>query len=169
MLVIGLVGASAGMYARYYIGSRVTFIKKRTQIGSITVNAAWVENGWGQQELKYLVILPRGERFVSGEVTDWATTVSRPEQVQNAGVDLEQERLYFEGKLVPYSDDGRMWIYRTTTQTLEEVEPGVRQKLTTAEFDNLERSPLWRQVSLVADAESQAWAALVRDMRPEDW
>jgi hypothetical protein len=120
LLFIGLIGSGVGMYARYYIASRVSYVAYRRQLGRNTVYAAWVEDGFGRQQLKYFVITPRGDQSVANIGAE-RTSKRMQEHVLKDGLSLAQTRLYFQGILVPHSEDGRVWIYRTTTQSLEKI------------------------------------------------
>jgi hypothetical protein len=159
---ISLIGSGVGMYGRHQ-KSRKTYVTKTVRIKLNVVCAAWIEDGWGRQQLTYLVVAPLGDKLISG-CANWRSQTPSRGSAHDEGLDLDRQCFHFLGKRVAHSDDARVWMYRTTDQTIGELDPGMRYAdFTTKDFDGLATSSLWlEKLGPAAQKESDAWLAMIK-------
>jgi hypothetical protein len=149
-----VLGAVIGLTVRWYFTQQYVFETKNHRIAvgphafdTIRLRGAWRRNGFGEETLLYMVAIPPGESLVCFSqpcVTDNPTLQSPLRK----GLSVFPDGLYFDGDLVPQSDQGKVWLFTERLEMLN-LEPN-RSDTSSARFDTFEETETWKSGVLAA-------------------
>jgi hypothetical protein len=131
--------------------------------GTHKVFASWEIDGIGRDRLRYVVVLPMGERKY-GTIGEGPYSPSRKYSFTGDEINIQYDHLYQEpGRLT--KDFPSAWICRYNTRSgvtrevteLRDIPPEILD-ISRAQFTKLQETPLWKQhLQSEADAETAQW------------
>ena len=143
-----VIGSGIGMSVRYFRSLPHHYVQQTRSIEGYRVSGCWCVDGAGKDTLVWLVVFANGDGGVSGG-GDGITSAHFVENSENPfkakSFGLWNRGIFQNGKMFEQSNEGHIWLYLTTQQTVAKltVPDEVRTTLSRRTFQELETTRLW--------------------------
>lgn len=178
LIAVLVLGSGIGMSVRYYRCLPHHFVQKTRGIDRYRVSGCWRVDRGGNDELVWLLVFADGDAGISGG-GDGYTSAAYVRNFENAGhhpgIGVWNRGLFNHGRMYEGSDQGYIWMYLTTNQTLKKLEipDRLQSKVSMQAFEQLQSTLLWKEhLRIELDRESAAFQqqfdAKIRTRNPNE-
>lgn len=162
-----VLGSGIGMSVRYYRSLPHHYVIQSRSVDGYLITGSWCVDCGGTDKLVWLLVFADGNTSLSGgNGISSAAYVHRLEFAnheanrRDTSVGLRHQGLFQNGKMFDRSDEGNLWLYMTTKQTVAafDVPKEYQASVSLQEFNTLENTRLWKEQLLpAAERESAAF------------
>lgn len=167
LIAVLSIGSGVGMSVRYYRSLPHHYVIQSRGVDGYLITGSWRVDCGGTDKLVWLLVFADGNISLSGgngiasaAHVHQSEFANHEKNRRETSLGLRHQGLFQNGKMFDHSDEGKIWLYMTTKETVAvfDLPEEYRTSVSMQEFQTLENTRLWKEQLLpAAERESAAF------------